>query len=294
MNWGFTFRGETHSLDAAARAKLGGTYLQLPEGLTHYEAGGPESGRPVVLVHGFSVPYFIWDPTFKALVEAGRRVVRYDLFGRGFSDRPHAAYGLEFFVGQLSGLLDGFGIQQADVIGLSMGGPIAAAFTVSRPGRVRRLILIDPIGPHAMPLRPLYRALLVPGLGELLLGLIGTERMVRGAASDFYDPTHVGAFQEHYREQMQFRGFKRAVLSTLRNKMVAGAPQVYRELGRLSTPVLLVWGESDRTIPFEESRSLLTLLPHAEFRPIPDAGHIPHYERPEIVNPLILNFLGAP
>ena len=62
--------------------------MRLSDGFTHYELGGPPTGHLVVLAAGFSVPYYIWDPTFSALTEAGVRVLRYDYYGRGFSDRP--------------------------------------------------------------------------------------------------------------------------------------------------------------------------------------------------------------
>src|SRR5512135_2050203 len=106
MNWDFIYRGETRELDDAARASAGGSFIDLPQGRTHYELTGPADRRPVVLVHGFSVPFFVWDPTFEALAAAGQRVLRYDLFGRGYSDRPHAHYDLAFFARQLGDLLD--------------------------------------------------------------------------------------------------------------------------------------------------------------------------------------------
>ena len=62
---------ETEVLDDAARANLPGRFVRLPDGVVHYELGGHELGQPVVLVHGFSVPYYIWDPTYEALAEAG-------------------------------------------------------------------------------------------------------------------------------------------------------------------------------------------------------------------------------
>ena len=74
----------------------------------HYEIGGPANGQPVVLVSGFSSPYAVWDRTFEGLTAAGFRVVRYDHFGRGLSDRPDARYDPEFFDNQLEDLLDGF------------------------------------------------------------------------------------------------------------------------------------------------------------------------------------------
>ena len=64
------------------------------------------SASVVVLAAGFSVPYYIWDPTFKALTGAGFRVLRYDYYGRGYSDRPAIPFTDEMYVGQLHQLLD--------------------------------------------------------------------------------------------------------------------------------------------------------------------------------------------
>src|SRR5512146_2198187 len=118
MNWDFIYRGETRDLDDAARAAAGGSFIRLLHGCTHYELAGPEDQRPVVLIHGFSVPYFIWDSMFAALVSAGHRVLRYDLLGRGYSDRPRVRYDLELFITQLSELLDRLHIAAAELLGL--------------------------------------------------------------------------------------------------------------------------------------------------------------------------------
>jgi len=292
MNWIFPYRGETEVLDEAARRAAPGSFVRLTDGCTHYELGGPEAGRPVVLVHGFSVPYFIWEPTFQALTGAGFRTLRFDLFGRGFSDRPHARYDLNFFTRQLDELLDALKLDRVVLVGLSMGGPVAAAFTARQPGRVRSLALVDPIGAQPLRLSPLLKAALLPGIGELALGLLGNERLLKSIASDFFDPELVGVFQKQYRVQMKYRGFKRAILSTMRNGALGGFPQVYRHIGELGTPVLLIWGEQDRTIPFHNSRDILRAIRQAEFHPVENGGHIPHYERPDLVNPILIDFAG--
>lgn len=67
MNFDFIYRGENKDLDDAARAAAPGSFTRLPDGCTHFELGGPSMGPATVLVHGFSVPYFVWDPTFEAL-----------------------------------------------------------------------------------------------------------------------------------------------------------------------------------------------------------------------------------
>ena len=107
----FLYRDETKELNDETRGAADGSFIQLPDGTTHYEMSSPLlSGEGlgmrsfVFLVHGFSVPYFIYDPTFEFLTQAGFRVLRYDLFGRGFSDRPYVNYDLDLFVKQLAAL----------------------------------------------------------------------------------------------------------------------------------------------------------------------------------------------
>jgi pimeloyl-ACP methyl ester carboxylesterase len=294
MNWDFIYRGETACLDNSARSGLGGDFARLSEGYTHYELGGPPTGRTIVLVHGFSAPLFIWDPTYMFLTSAGSHVLRYDLYGRGFSDRPRRPNRLALFLRQLGELLDQLSLHAVDIFGLSMGGPIAAAFAVEHPERVRSLVLIDPVGPDPVPVKRLYRAVLLPGLGELVFGLAGSGRVLRSAASDIFGPPPGAEFQERYTKQLQFKGFKRSLLSSLRNGMIDGFPDLYRALGRLGKPVLLIWGRGDPAVPLRQSRPLLDLVPQAELHVIDGCGHTPHYEQPGIVNPLLLDFLHRP
>ncbi|MGA7192163.1 MAG: alpha/beta fold hydrolase, partial [Anaerolineales bacterium] len=157
----------------------------------------------------------------------------------------------------------------------------------------RRLILIDPIGIRPMPLSWIYKVAILPGISELILGLAGTEKMIQTAASDFFDPKHVEMFKDQYRVQLHYRGFKRAILSTLRNKTVDGFPEIYQRLGKLDIRVLLFWGRNDRTLPLAQSHEILSAVPHAEFHIIEDCGHIPHYEKPEEVNPILQQFLNS-
>jgi pimeloyl-ACP methyl ester carboxylesterase len=187
--------------------------------------------------------------------------------------------------------MDALGVQAADLVGLSMGGVIASAFTVRHRSRVRKLILFDPSGVRALPQHVLYSIAMLPGLGELAFGLVGTGSLVNGIASDFFESGQVAAFQTRYRTQMEFRGFKRAVLSTIRNRMLDEFTDVYRDLANLDMPILLFWGQKDRTVPFEQSGRLLTMIPRILFHPIPACGHIPHYEKPAVVNPILIDFI---
>jgi pimeloyl-ACP methyl ester carboxylesterase len=286
----FPYLSETKDLDEAARQQADGSFILLADGITHYELGGPEKGQPVVLVHGFSTPYFIFDRTFEFLVNSGFRVLRYDLIGRGYSDRPRVDYDIHLFVRQLKDLLDALGLKQVNLVGLSMGGPITTSFIGEYPEYVSRHVLIDPAGAKRVALLWMLKALKLPSVGELALGLVGNGKM--DIASDMFDPKLVEHFQARYKVQMQYKGFKRALLSTLRNGMLDSFYETYACVGKLHKPTLLFWGKDDRTVPFEYSKFILKAIPHAEFHAIENCGHIPHYEKPEVVNPILLEFLS--
>jgi pimeloyl-ACP methyl ester carboxylesterase len=289
--WTFPYIGETEELNESTRANAPGSFARLSDGYTHYELSDLESGQPVALVHGFSVPYFIWDPTFAFLAESGFRVLRYDLIGRGFSDRPRARYDIDLFCKQLRDLLDTLGLEKTTLIGLSMGGAIVSTFTARHPERVQRLGLIDPAGVRPVTLSRVLKAATTPGFGELAFGLFGRGQMAKGLESDFYDPAHVKAFVKKYMLQTKYKGFIRAILSSMRSGMLGDFSPTYRKVGELGIPTLLLWGRDDKTVPFEHSQDLRAAIPQAEFHVIENCGHIPHYEKPDEVNPVLLEFL---
>lgn len=290
----FPYITETEELTEAVRARAGGSFIQLSDGVCHYEITQHAiHDTPVVLIHGFSVPYFIWDPTFDFLAKSGFRVLRYDLFGRGYSDRPRLRYDIHLFVRQLEDLLDALDISEpVHLAGLSMGGPISAAFTEKCPARVQRHILIDPAGAKPIRLSPILKLAKIPVLSDLALGLAGDESLLKGIASDFYDPALIEQFLERYRPQMRIKGFKRAILSTIRHGMLDSFYETYRRVGKLHKPTLLIWGRRDATVPFEQNALIRQAIPHAAFHVIEHCGHIPHYEKPEEVNLILYEFLS--
>lgn len=298
----FPYLSETEDLTDSVRAKAGGAFIPLPDGICHFEIGGLDTpladthghSTTIVLVHGFSVPSYIWDPTFNFLASSGFRVLRFDLFGRGFSDRPRTRYDTDFFVRQLRDLLDALDIRETiHLAGLSMGGTIAVNFTDRFPERVAKLILVDPAGAQAIHLSVVGGMIKVPGLAELVFGLLGDGNLLKGLASDFYDPALVEQFIERYRPQMKFKGFKHALLSTLRHNVFNDHSAVYRRVGQLHKPTLLFWGRNDTTVPFAHNELVRQFIPHVEFHVIEGVGHIPHYEKPDEVNPILMNFLRS-
>ena len=287
----YHFHGETQNLDTA-RANAPGQFVTLTDGATHYELAGPVDGFPVILIHGFSVPSFIWDPTFAGLADAGFRVLRYDLFGRGYSDRPDVVYDQALFDRQLLELLDAVGFTASvNLAGLSMGGAIAVGFTAQHPERVRALALLSPAG-FPVPATRAFAIMRLPWVGEWLLDRFAEKFIVAGLAKDSFVQEHMTEFADRYRVQMQYPGFKRALLSTLRHGPISTMAEAYEAVGKLTCPILLIWGRDDQTVPFALNEKVRAAIPHAEFHPIDNAGHIAHYEKPEIVNPLLAAFFG--
>jgi pimeloyl-ACP methyl ester carboxylesterase len=281
----FLFNKEKQILNAEIRSHADGYFIQLYDGYTHYEIAGPDKAQLVVLIHGATVPYYIWDPTFDALKESGLRVLRYDIYGRGLSDRPKVTYDRKLFEKQLYELLQHLEIHEpVSLAGISMGGSIAAEFTVSYPSLVNKVILIDP--QHEAENA---HWLNIPLFGEYYW-MISSRSLPESQLGDFLQPERFPDWPDRYREQMKYKGFRRAILSTIRNYFPEDKLKTYEQLDKLEKPVLLIWGKEDKTLPFSSSERLLKVL-HAEFFPVEKAGHIPLYERPEIVNPAIISFL---
>jgi pimeloyl-ACP methyl ester carboxylesterase len=287
----YRFGGETEDLNPSVRMNTAGDFIKLSDGYTHYEIEGPQSGPATVLIHGFSVPYFIWDPTFSGLVSAGFRVLRYDLFGRGYSDRPDIVYDQMHFDKQLLELLDALNIvRPINLVGLSMGGAIAVGFSDKHPSRVNKLALIAPAGmlAHQSPFMFLLR---IRGIGEWLFDKLAEKLITKHLVKDTHTYSVITELQEGYREQMRYRGFKRALLSTLRYGPLYNLTESYKRVGHSGIPVLLIWGKEDHTVPFALSEKVHSVIPNAVFHEIEKTGHIPHYNRPELVTPLIIDFL---
>ncbi len=281
---------ERKTLDATARARAPGKFVQLHDGITHYDLSGPDSGRAIVLLSGATVPFYIWDPTRDALAANGFRVLRYDYYGRGFSDRPKLRYDLATYDRQLTELLDTLGIRQPiDVAGLSMGGVIAANFANRHAERVRTLALVDP-GIGMFPETPF--PLSVRGLGEFVLTVAATE-MAKGQLTDFLHPERYPDWVERYEVQMQYKGFRRSMLETMRGDVFKRPATSFTTLAQSRIPMLLIWGKADRTVPFALSDSVRAAFPRAEFHAIDGAAHLPHMEQATVVDSLLLRFLRA-
>ena len=284
---------EKLELNDTARENAAGEFVELSEGMVHYQLEGPADSPLIVLVHGFSVPSYIWDPTFLAMKEAGYQVLRFDLYGRGYSDRPDVIYNINLFSTQLEELLSKLEVDEpVHLIGLSMGGPIVARYANEKPESVRGVTLIAPEVVHVTwkDIFPMN----LPGVGEYVMAVyMEPVYLPKWQGSDFSHPERFPNWEEKYRVQFQYHGIGRALLSTIRNLVKLDSELEYQKLNESVLPVLLIWGKEDQTISGENIQILQELLPDMQVQILEKGGHIAHYEFPEIVNPILLEFINS-
>jgi pimeloyl-ACP methyl ester carboxylesterase len=120
---------------------------------------------------------------------------------------------------------------------------------------------------------------------------ISPEDRVSGQLTDLKYPAHFPKWGDQYRTQMQYKGFRNALVSTLFCYAPKGGIKAnYQVLDSLHKPVLLIWGKEDNTVPFKYSDSLRQIL-HTDYLPVDDAAHLPQMEKAGLVNEKIIDFL---
>jgi pimeloyl-ACP methyl ester carboxylesterase len=282
---------ERRVLDEAARAEAPGRFMRLADGLTHFEVAGPDTGRVVLLAAAFSVPAYIWDPLFQQLADAGFRVIRFDYYGRGWSDRIDATYDQDLFVRQMAGLLDSLGVRtKVTIAGLSYGAAMVTSFADRYPERVRAIVYLDPVFNNRRPLPPRERSRLAWNVYMVMQR--GSEALAQGQLEDFLHPELHLDWVERYRVQQQFKGTREAWRRT--RAAIAEAPdqaEQLRHVGEDPRPVLVVWGRQDPGVSFADIEAAMAALPRAALLPVDSAAHLPHIEQPAVVGPAVLRFL---
>jgi len=257
------------------------------------EAG---EGPPVLMLHGLGATKASFLPTVAALAES-HRAIAIDLPGFGDSDKPlRAAYDPAFFARSGFALLDALGIDQADVVGNSMGGRAALEMGLSAPDRVGRLVLLTPSlawlrsRPWAAPLRLVapQLGLIQPAPRAIVESLV--RRLVPAQESDW---TAAGV-DEFLRSYLSPSG-RAAFYAAARNiylESPRGENGFWTRLSDLEAESLFVWGSLDQIVPIGFARHVHDALPGARHLAL-DCGHVPQMERPDETHRAILSFLAG-
>lgn len=247
--------------------------------------------KNVLLIHGFAANTYTWRYIIDPLAKAGYHVWAIDLLGFGESDKPETAeYGLELYLDQILTFMNSKGISKASLIGNSMGGGVAATFTLRNEKRVNSLILIDAMGyPMELPF-VLDASRLAPSIVKPFLSRFIIDASLKHIV---YDKNSVTDQQvDAYWVPMTKPGGKEAFLKLLQTFDNETLKKLSLEFKHIKVPTLIIWGDADPLIPVSHAHKFKNDIPNSQLQIIERTGHIPQEEKPEIVIPLLINFLN--
>lgn len=256
-----------------------GKIAALSQGGTYYEVAGPDTGEVVLFLHGSIVPNVAFDNNFTELADEFR-VIRFDFYGRGYSSRPATNFTIDFYMTQINELLAYLNVDQPiHIVGLSMGGAISVIYNQRFPEKVRSVTLLDPVTPTSFE----------NDTTSFPQRLHKRVKKIRKRFSDD-EETVVKDLMDKAADQFAYRGVGRSIFSAVKHLKRSDLVTPYEALEKEKKPALLIWGEKDDVIPATEADVVKSLVPHIEYHLIKDAGHVPHYEFPNIVNPILRQF----
>lgn len=253
---------------------------------------GPEH---VICVHGLGSNKTSFFETVAALAPE-HTVHAIDLPGFGSSSKPaRAAYDASFFADAVRGLMNALGIEEAHLIGNSMGGRVALELALATPERVSSLSLLAPAlaflrRRELVPLVKLIRPELAAIPHPLRQARVRAQFWSMFARPERLDPASADIACDEFCRTYRSRAARIAFYAAARN-IYLDAPHgergLYTRLRELDLPSLFVWGDQDRLIPAAFSRHVGEALPDVRQVILPDCGHVPQVELPHETNALI-------
>jgi pimeloyl-ACP methyl ester carboxylesterase len=253
----------------------------------HYSVNG-RAVEPLVLVPGLGGHASEWGESFLQQLEAEHQLICLDNRGIERSESEVDNWSMQDMANDVIAVLDALGIERAHLLGTSMGGMIVQTLAVTKPERVRRLVLVatafggrEMTGPEpraAATFRPApglstgelrrrsLRAITAEGFAAANPELI--ERLVRMRE---LEPTSSRVWQTQYA----------AILASDRSQLVT----------QITAPTLVLHGELDPLIPFENGERLARRIPNAKLVSLTGCGHLPYREQPDATAKAVLDFL---
>lgn len=262
-------------------------------------------GQPLLLIHGFGASIGHWRKNIPVLAEKGYRVFALDLLGFGGSDKPPLDYTVELWEQQIKDFWAAHINQPTIFVGNSIGGLISLMLMTDYPEIAAGGVVINCAGglTHRpdelnLPLRlviSLFTKLVSsPVIGEFLFDKIRQKKRIRRTLSQVYtDPEAVtDELVEILYQPSCHPGAQKVFASVL---SAPAGPTPTELLAKLQHPLLILWGEDDPWTPIAGAKIYQERAKRnqdTEFYSIPNSGHCPHDEKPEIVNQMILNWLN--
>ncbi|MFK9094536.1 alpha/beta fold hydrolase [Bacillus salipaludis] len=253
----------------------------------YYEIHG--DGEPLLLIMGLSLNSKSWFRTLPALSEH-YKVIIFDNRGVGLSSKPNIPYSIELMAEDARAVLDAAGVDSAHVYGISMGGMIAQRLSVKYPERIRSLILgcttsggvnhVQPSADVSMLMLSRVSAVATP------------EEIAWATAPILYSQTFIENQRDLVAEDIQ----KRIELpiqpyAYMLQLQACMAHDTSSEIDQITAPTLVIHGNEDKLVPYQNGVTLAETIPGAEFLTIQGAGHIYVTEANDLVNKRVLEFL---
>jgi len=255
---------------------------------TAYAAAG-QGEPPLLLIHGFDSSQLEFRRLWP-LLGVYRQTWAVDLLGFGFSDRalsPTLSPGaiklhLYSFWQQMIG-------RPAVLVGASMGGAAAIDFALTYPEAVTALVLIDSAGFAAGPAMDKF---MVPPLDSLATAFLRSPRVRRSISRQaYFNKALVTADSELCAAlHLQAPRWKEALIIFTKS---SGYNFLSNKITQISHPTLIIWGEQDRILGTKDALRFKQAISHSELVWIPECGHVPHLEKPEVTAGAITTFVNA-
>ncbi|MCP5075499.1 MAG: alpha/beta hydrolase [Rhodobacteraceae bacterium] len=270
-----------------------GEFARLTDGLVHYQWHGSPGDPVLVLVHGLTTPSFVWRDMIPPLVSSGYRVLTFDHFGRGFSDRPRVAHTTEFYIREMDELIAALEVKDTfHLLGYSMGGGIVSSYAAQRQGKLRKLVLLAPIGFRTELGGFFHWAAAWPVIGDLAMYLIGGVLIRRGARTSAQNEGVDHEMIQLQCHETRYNGFLTAVLSSIRNVTQLDLSETHRLLADRDVPLLAVFGKADDIIPIAGAMSLRMINRDAEIVELAEVGHAMAFTHSRQVTDAVVSFLS--
>jgi len=258
---------------------------------TRYVVKG-EGEQTIIMIHGFSSSLYSWraclDPLSKHFC-----VIALDLKGFGYSEKPPSEYSITEYVEFVIRFMDSLGIDTATLCGNSMGGNIAWRTALKYPERVDKLILVDSAGyPSERTGLPFFMKLgRLPGAHRLFSLIVTQGRIRESLESAYYDDSNVTEKTvDTYYYATRTDGAMHAPLARIRGRR-SSIEKWQPRISELKLPTLIVWGTEDTWIPPEDAHRFHHDITGSELILIPECGHVPQEETPEIFTTHVLDFM---
>jgi len=258
----------------------------------HFQEVGNRNDPPLLLIHGFASSTLVWSEVLLTLAAEGFHVIAPDLLGYGYSGKPrHNAYTIEGQARMILGLLDQLGIAQADLVGSSYGGAVAATIALDYPNRVGKLIMIGAVANNDPTRYLLLRLFRSPVLGDLIAPLlIGSRTLLRRRMKHMYD-RHSLVLDERRVDSrhrpLSTAATQRAMIRTARHW---NAERIGREAHSITQPTLLIWGDTDHDVPLVNGKKLNRAIQGSRLVVFRNCGHLPQEEFPLGFTELVVDF----